>query len=131
MTPEAGPATFAAVGLGCALGAVLRFEISRRIVHRIGDAFPWGTLVVNLTGGFLAGLVHGGWGASDSAWMPFALAGVLGGYTTVSSFGLETVLLARRGRARSAVAYAGASLIGSPAAVAAGIAIASGLATHG
>lgn len=106
-------ATLAAVAAGCAIGAVARFEISRRIVQRFGDSFPWGTLWVNLTGCLLAGALLASLGASASpAWVAFLGAGILGGYTTVSSFSLETVLMFRRGHATGALAYVGASMFG-------------------
>ncbi|HKL51199.1 MAG TPA: CrcB family protein [Wenzhouxiangellaceae bacterium] len=106
-------ATLAAVSAGCAIGAVARFEISRRIVQRCGDSFPWGTLWVNLTGCLLAGalLVSLNVAASPS-WVAFLGAGILGGYTTVSSFSLETVLMFRRGHATGALIYIGASMFG-------------------
>jgi len=112
-----GIATLAAVGVGCAIGAVLRFEISRQIVERAGDTFPWGTLVVNLTGCLLAGaLLVSIDAAASPAWVAFLGAGMLGGYTTVSSFSLETVLLFRRGHAAGALAYVAASMFGCIAA---------------
>lgn len=108
-----GIATLAAVSAGCAIGAVARFEVSRRIVQRFGDSFPWGTLVVNLTGCALAGALLV-WldAAASPAWLAFLGAGLLGGYTTVSSFSLETVLMFRRGHATGALVYAGASMFG-------------------
>ena len=106
-------ATLAAVAVGCAIGAVARFEVSRRIVLRFGDAFAWGTLAVNLSGCLLAGaalvLLDA---AASPVWAAFVVIGVLGGYTTVSSFSLETVLMFRRGHAAGAMAYAGASMLG-------------------
>ncbi len=104
--------------LGTALGALLRFEISRRLVARIGDVFPWATLLINLSGGFAAGVVLGL--APSPGWMAFGLLGVLGGYTTVSSFSLECLLLVQRGRRGSAATYAILSPLGVPLAAALG-----------
>jgi len=114
-------ATSVAVAAGCAVGAVLRFELSRRIVERFGDAFPCGTLAVNISGCLLAGaflvMVDA---AVSPAWVGFLGAGVLGGYTTVSSFSLEAVLMIRRGRVAGALAYVAASMFGCIAAAALG-----------
>lgn len=125
MNPAFGVATLSAVAAGCAIGAVARFEISRRIVERKGDAFPWGTLVVNLTGCLLAGVLLASIDtAASPAWVAFLGAGMLGGYTTVSSFSLETVLLFRRGHAAGALAYVVASMFGCIAAAGLGVAAA-------
>jgi len=110
-------ATLAAVAAGCAIGAVLRFELSRRIVERVGDTFPWGTLVVNIGGCLMAGALMALVGAAASpAWVAFLGAGALGGLTTVSSFSLETVLMFRRGHSAGALAYVAASMFGCIAA---------------
>ncbi len=125
MNPAFGIATLAAVGVGCAIGAVLRFEISRRIVERAGDTFPWATLVVNLTGCALAGVLLVALHAFASpTWIAFLGAGMLGGYTTVSSFSLETMLLFRRGHAAGALAYVAASVFGCIAAAGLGAGLA-------
>ena len=117
MTAGFGFESLAAVAAGCAIGAVARFEISRRIVERFGDRFPWGTLAVNLSGCLLAGIVLVLIGAvQDSPWTLLLTVGVVGGYTTVSSFSLETLLLFQRGHATGALAYAAASLFGCVAA---------------
>lgn len=90
-----------------ALGAVSRFWLSGVIGRRIGETFPWGTLIVNISGSALIGAA-GGWLDSASnagrwsiVWMAI-LAGFLGGYTTVSSFALQTMTLARIGEMRQA-----------------------------
>jgi len=110
------------VAAGTALGALARFEITRRWILRHGDVFPWSTLWINLGGAFLAGCVVARVGAMPEGLVHFLAAGVLGGFTTVSSFGLETVLMIERGRNRAALAYVGASLLGGVAA--AGLALA-------
>ena len=118
MTAGFGLASLAAVAAGCVIGAVARFEISRRIVERLGDRFPWGTLIVNLSGCLLAGMVLALIGAvQDSPWTLLLTVGVVGGYTTMSSFSLETLLLFQRGYVTGALAYAAASLFGCIAAV--------------
>jgi len=98
------------VGLGSALGGVLRFELGRRLAARLGDAFPWATLAVNLSGCLAAGVAAGL--VVDDALRLLVLSGLLGGFTTVSTFGLEALLLVRRGRARQAGAYVAVSLAG-------------------
>jgi CrcB protein len=90
------------VGLGGALGSVARFWLSSAIAQRIGETFPMGTLLVNVSGsliiGFLAALTapHGRLWASPAV-RQFFIIGVLGGYTTFSSFSLQTLALARDG----------------------------------
>ena len=125
MSGAFGIAALAAVAVGCAIGAVARFEVSRRIVERFGDAFAWGTLAVNLGGCLLAGaffvLVDA---AASPTWVAFLGIGVLGGYTTVSSFSLETVLMFRRGHSAGAMAYLGASMLGCIAAAGLGAGLA-------
>lgn len=102
-----------AIATGCAIGAVARFEISRRIVERFGDAFPWGTLAVNLSGCLLAGILLAMLdSAQASAWGLLLTVGLLGGYTTMSSFSLETLLLFQRGHSTGALAYIAASMFG-------------------
>ncbi len=97
----------ALVTAGAVVGTPLRFFVARVIGERIGETFPWGTLVVNVTGCFLMGLAaayakkHGLSGQSEF-WLLFA-TGFLGSYTTVSSFALQTLALARDGEQRFAL----------------------------
>lgn len=88
------------VACGAAAGGMARFFISGLVGRRIGETFPWGTMVVNITGAFAIGLI-----ASADAllhfdlrgWWPLVVTGFLGSYTTVSSFSLQTLALARDG----------------------------------
>ena len=95
------------VTAGAVVGTPLRFFVSRFVGERIGETFPWGTLVVNATGCFLMGLAaafarkHGLSGGSEF-WLLFS-TGFLGSYTTVSSFALQTLALARAGEPRFAL----------------------------
>ncbi|MEX0916395.1 MAG: fluoride efflux transporter CrcB [Wenzhouxiangellaceae bacterium] len=114
-----------AVAAGCAIGAVARFEISRRIVERSGDAFPWATLTVNLSGCLLAGILLAMLDSAQvSVWGLLLTVGLLGGYTTVSSFSLETLLLFQRGHSTGALAYIAASMFGCIIAAASGFGLA-------
>ena len=104
-----------AVALGGAIGATLRFYLQDWSLGRYGAAFPYGTLVVNLSGAFLIGLlmtiflkhVH-----IAPAWRLFFITGILGGYTTFSALTLETYALFEEGLALQALVYLGASVFG-------------------
>ena len=88
------------VGVGGALGSIARFWASGLIANRIGQSFPFGTLFVNVTGSFLIGL-FATLTAPEGRWLVgpygrnFFMTGVCGGYTTFSSFSLQTLTLAR------------------------------------
>ncbi len=116
------------VFLGAGLGGVLRHGLTL-LAARSGASFPWGTLAVNV-GGCLAMGVLSAW-LSTRAGEPwsaparlFALTGVLGGFTTFSAFSLDAAALWERGEPGLAAAYVGASVLGSLAGVAAGLALA-------
>ena len=83
------------VAAGGAIGAAARYVAGLWIVARLGAGFPWGTFFVNVTGSFLIGiilvLVQGG--ALPAGARLFLAVGVLGGYTTFSSFSYETLQL--------------------------------------
>jgi CrcB protein len=89
------------VALGSIIGGTARFWLSGFVARRVGETFPWGTLVVNVSGAFLLGILaasaanHGIFAAAGP-WQ-FAAIGILGTYTTVSSFSLQTLALARDG----------------------------------
>lgn len=88
------------VALGGALGSVARFAIATVLAEKLAHPFPWLTLLVNVTGSFAIGAVSnlGAHGVRlfDAADMrAFLMVGVLGGYTTFSSFSLQTLELAR------------------------------------
>lgn len=102
------------VSLGGALGTAARFWISGLAAERFGLTFPFGTIIVNITGslliGFLAGLSlpEGRWLFSPTS-REFLMVGFCGGYTTFSSFSLQTLILAQEGE----WLRAGANTIGS------------------
>ncbi|RIK99567.1 MAG: fluoride efflux transporter CrcB [Proteobacteria bacterium] len=114
------------VFLGGGLGAWLRYELGGLAQARLGPSFPWGTFAVNAFGCLAIGLVAT-WiderGIAGPAWRTFLVAGVLGGFTTFSSFGLETFRLIEDGRVVAAATNAGASVVVCVAAVAAGVVI--------
>lgn len=101
------------IGLGGALGSMLRFGLGSLIdtnVQKGGSAFSWGTIIVNITGCFIIGFIYtlsvAGEGRIllSSYTRSFILIGILGGYTTFSSFGLQTFLLVQDGQRWEAVA---------------------------
>jgi CrcB protein len=77
-------------------GAVARFALDSTVSERTGDAFPWGTLAVNVSGAFLLGLVTGPLGATGDALL-LAGTGLLGSYTTFSTWMLESHRLGEDG----------------------------------
>jgi|AntDeeMinimDraft_5_1070356.scaffolds.fasta_scaffold00001_175 CrcB protein len=89
---------FAALALGGALGGTCRYLATRALDRCLGTHFPWGTLVVNVSGAFAAGLVAGLLPQSgDGRMLEFLLlAGFCGSYTTVSSWSLQTLALVHR-----------------------------------
>lgn len=108
-------AGFAAVGIGAAIGAWLRWGLSIWLNPRL-ILFPLGTLAANLIGGFLVGLAVAYFMKHPEispAWRLFAVTGFLGGLTTFSTYSAEVVSLLERGDFLSALTVAFAHLIGS------------------
>lgn len=107
---------YLAIALGGALGSVLRYWVSTIIDPRLGPEFPWGTLFANITGcvliGFFANL-----SGSESRFLGsvegrlFFITGICGGYTTFSSFSLQTVSLLKDGDTARAIIYIVASVL--------------------
>jgi CrcB protein len=87
------------VAVGGGLGAAARYLAGLWIAARLGAGFPWGTFFVNVTGSFLIGivLVLVGRGTLPAEARPLLAVGILGGYTTFSSFSYETLQLANGG----------------------------------
>jgi CrcB protein len=114
-----------AVGVGGALGAMARHGVGLVAMRALGPNFPWGTLTVNVAGGFAMGL-FAAWMASrepHGAFLrSFVAVGLLGGFTTFSAFALEAVTLWRDRSAGIAAIYVLASVLLSIAALAAGMA---------
>jgi len=96
---------YMAVAIGTALGGMARYWCSGAVARRFGERFPWGTLAVNVVGSFVIGLVSGlaalpgdgGGPVVDPEVARFVTAGLSGGFTTFSSFSLQTLNLARDG----------------------------------
>jgi CrcB protein len=91
------------IGLGSALGGMGRFWLSGLVAQRIGETFPWGTLFVNVTGSLVIGLFASLTDPSGRFFVPsttrqFLMIGLCGGYTTFSSFSLQTLNLVRDGQ---------------------------------
>lgn len=101
---------------GGAIGAGLRYQLSRIALHLLGPAFPWGTWIVNLLGGLLMGLLAGMLLREGEMNEPLRLllgTGVLGGFTTFSAFSLESANMLQRGDYALAGAYMVSSVAGS------------------
>lgn len=104
--------TYVLIAIGSALGGMGRYWFGGLIDSRIGETFPWGTIIVNVTGSFAIGLFatltgpDGRWLVGTSA-RQFVMIGICGGYTTFSSFSLQTLNLVRDGE----VLYAGWNVI--------------------
>ncbi len=104
------------VALGGALGSVARYAVSLGAARWLGAGFPWGTLLVNVAGSFAIGLLAAlatsdGRPALGADARAFVMIGILGGFTTFSSFSLETLTLARNGALGAAAANASLSLV--------------------
>ncbi|HVI49670.1 MAG TPA: fluoride efflux transporter CrcB [Candidatus Sulfotelmatobacter sp.] len=90
------------VALGSAVGGVGRFWLSGLIARSFGESFPWGTLIINISGCFVIGLFATLTGTEGRVYVPgewrqFFMVGICGGYTTFSSFSLQTLTLAQGG----------------------------------
>lgn len=116
----------ALVAAGGAIGSVLRYLVGLAAARSLGPAFPFGTLTVNLVGGFLIGLVAGVFAMRADAPQElrvFLITGCLGGFTTFSAFSLDVVTLLERGDSGLAALYLLVSVGFSVAAVFAGLAL--------
>src|SRR5437764_9385040 len=109
MTPDARRSvrnffmfSYLMVAMGGAIGSVSRFWLSGAVAQKFGETFPAGTLLVNISGSLVIGFFAAITGPDGRIWASpsfrqFFLIGVLGGYTTFSSFSLQTLALARHG----------------------------------
>lgn len=121
-----------AIVVGSVLGGCARYFVSGVIARRLGETFPWGTMTINVTGAFLIGIfgalaTHpGSVFAAPHPWL-FAVTGFLGCYTTVSSFSLQTLTLARNGEPVHALGHVAFSVGLCLAAVSCGFLLADSL----
>ena len=113
------------VFLGGGLGAMARYLVGVRALQAFGPAWPYGTLLVNVTGGLAMGVLAGVWahrgGPHQQAWQLLLGVGVLGGFTTFSAFSLETALMIEKRAYGQAMSYATASVLLSVLALFAGL----------
>jgi len=105
------------VMIGGALGAGIRYQVGRLALMLLGPGFPWGTWFINLSGGLFMGLLAGTLArhtpVSGESWRLLVGVGVLGGYTTFSTFSLEAANMIQRGDWGSAGLYVTTSAIGA------------------
>ncbi|MFN6925498.1 MAG: fluoride efflux transporter CrcB [Tabrizicola sp.] len=117
------------VALGGAIGASLRYLTNVGTMRWIGPGFPYATVIVNVIGSFLMGVLvvvlarKGG-----NQFAPFLMTGILGGFTTFSAFSLDTLTLWERGQHELALAYVVVSVVLSLSAIVAGLVVARALA---
>lgn len=108
---------FLFVALGGAAGAVARYGVGMLTLRWLGPGWPWGTLTVNLVGGFMMGVLVSALalkgGGDQERWRLLLGVGVLGGFTTFSSFSLEVANMIQRKAWLDALGYASLSAAGS------------------
>jgi CrcB protein len=102
--------------VGGFVGTGARYGLNGWVSHHFGETFPWGTFVVNVLGSFVVGVLYFACGP-DSPFIVSAttrqvlLAGLLGGFTTFSSFSIQTLNLMRDGELAAAAGYAAGSVL--------------------
>ena len=117
---------FLIVFLGGGLGAALRHGVNLAAARLLGTAFPYATLIENVTGSLTMGLLAGYFAFSGTVpqhWRLFLTTGILGGYTTFSAFSLDSALLYERGELGLAALYVIASVALSIGGLFAGLAL--------
>lgn len=120
------------VALGGALGTAGRYWLSGVIARSFGETFPWGTLIINVTGSFVIGFFAALTGPDGRLFVSsnarqFVMIGMCGGYTTFSSFSLQTLNLMNNGEWYRAIGNIGASVALCLIAVWAGAVLASSI----
>ena len=109
------------VALGGGVGAALRFIVGGWAATAFPPGFAWGTWLINLAGSFLLGWLMARLGGAGEPLRLLLGVGVLGGFTTFSTFSLELVAMIERGEAGLAAVYAGSSLAGGVVAAVLGL----------
>ena len=104
------------VAIGGALGTTARYWLSGVVARSVGETFPWGTLVINVTGSFVIGFFGALTGPDGRLFVgstarQFVMIGMCGGYTTFSSFSLQTLNLMNEGEWFRATANIGLSVL--------------------
>ena len=106
---------YALVALGGAIGSVGRFWLAGVVGRILGSGFPWGTVLINISGsfaiGWLATLTVHGRDQGTASLQAFTMVGLCGGFTTFSAFSLQTVELLRSGQVLAAAANVSASVV--------------------
>lgn len=118
------PLLFLGVAAAGGVGAGLRYLVDVWTTLGVGARFPWGILVVNISGSFALGIVTGAAPGTPLAWI--VGVGLLGGYTTFSSVAVTTVLLAEEPQPRAALANALGTLVATVSAAALGLLLGGG-----
>lgn len=116
-------ASILTIGLGGALGSITRYVLNNGITALVKSPVPYGILCINVMGSFVIGAlvaVFAGYWNPGKLWQMFMVTGFLGGFTTFSTFSLDTMTLITRGDYWSAALYAVLSVLLSLAAVFAG-----------
>ena len=106
--------TFWAIAFGAAVGGVSRYYLSAAVQHRMGTTFPWGTLLINITGSLILGFIMYYALATPSVSVELRIlltTGFCGGYTTFSTFSYETATLIEDGQLGRAGTYIVASVL--------------------
>jgi CrcB protein len=114
------------VFLGAGIGGALRHGVNVLVPRLAGTGFPYHTLIINVTGSFVMGVLAEYFafkGYLPQAWRLFLATGILGGFTTFSAFSLEAVLLYERGQFDMAALYVAGSVVLSIAALFIGLAV--------
>ena len=115
------------VGTGSFIGGAMRYWLSTLMKSVCGQGFPWGTLMVNLLGCFLFGMLFAVFGksnATDNTWFLLLTTGVCGGFTTFSTFANESVQMLQQGNTWGFVGYVATSVVAGLALIALGYGVA-------
>lgn len=116
--------SYLVVFLGAGIGGALRHGVNQAALRLVGGGFPLSTLVINIVGSLVMGLIAGYFalkGEASQSWRLFLTTGILGGFTTFSAFSLDAALLYERGALLQAAFYVLGSVVLSLAGVAVGL----------